>query len=94
MADVRAGIDALDARLVTLLAERQRYIEAAARIKPALSEVRVPWRIEEVVQKVLARAEAEGLSPAIAEPIWRELIERSIAHEAATFRATRPNEAG
>lgn len=81
MSEVRAGIDALDRQLVRLLAHRQRFIEAAGRIKPTRDDVRVPWRIEEVVAKVLAEAERAGLSPAIAEPVWRELIERSIAHE-------------
>ncbi|MHA7872936.1 MAG: chorismate mutase, partial [Hyphococcus sp.] len=33
MAEVRAEIDRLDRVLVALLAERQRYIEAAGRIK-------------------------------------------------------------
>ena len=32
MSQVRAAIDALDTLVVTLLAERMRYIEAAARI--------------------------------------------------------------
>ena len=35
MAEVRQGVDALDRALVTLLAERQRYMHAAARIKPS-----------------------------------------------------------
>ena len=32
MAEVRVGVDALDRALVTLIAERQRYMDAAARI--------------------------------------------------------------
>ncbi|WP_224406863.1 chorismate mutase [Afifella sp. IM 167] len=81
MEEVRSEIDRLDRILVTLLAERQRYIEAAGRIKPRAQEVRLPWRIEEVVAKVLAEAEEQGLSQRIAEPVWRELIERCIDHE-------------
>ncbi|WP_128292635.1 chorismate mutase [Afifella aestuarii] len=81
MDEVRAEIDRLDRILVTLLAERQRYIEAAGRIKPRADEVRLPWRIEDVVAKVLAEARAQGLSEKIAEPVWRELIDRSIDHE-------------
>jgi len=81
MQDVRCEIDRLDRELVRLLAERQTYIEAAARIKRSRDTVRDPARIEDVVQKVLVQAEREGLSAAIAEPVWRELIERSIAHE-------------
>jgi len=34
MADVRAGVDALDRELVRLLVTRQAYMHAAARIKP------------------------------------------------------------
>ena len=81
MEEVRAEIDRLDRQLVRLLAERQTYIEAAARIKPLKGEVRLPWRIEDVVQKVLASADKEGLSPRIAEPVWRQLIECCIEHE-------------
>ena len=86
MEDVRAEIDRLDRALVALMAERQAYIEAAARIKDRESEVRLEWRIEDVVAKVLASARREGLSPAIAEPVWRELIDRCIAHEHESWR--------
>ena len=81
MDEVRAEVDRLDRALVRLIAERQTYMEAAARIKPARDQVRVPWRIEDVVAKVLAEAEKAGLSKRIAEPVWRELIERCIEHE-------------
>lgn len=81
MAEVRQGVDALDRALVTLLAERQRYMDAAARIKPDRGLVRDEARIEDVVAKVKAAATAAGLSHAIAEPVWRLLIERCIAHE-------------
>ncbi len=81
MDEVRDEIDRLDRILVALLAERQQYIEAAGRIKPRQDEVRLPWRIEDVVAKVLAEAERQGLSKRIAEPVWRELIDRCIAHE-------------
>ncbi|MEL6363986.1 MAG: chorismate mutase [Pseudomonadota bacterium] len=89
MSEVRAEIDRIDRLLVALIAERTRYIEAAARIKPAESDVRVPWRIEDVVEKVLVRAREEGLSERLAESVWRELIERSIEHEGIVWRAIR-----
>ena len=81
MADVRAGVDALDRRLVELLAQRQAYMGAAARIKQSRSAVHDVARIEDVVAKVLAEARLRGLSENIAEPVWRKLIERCIAHE-------------
>lgn len=89
MAEVRQGVDALDRALVVLLAERQRYMDAAARIKPDRSVVHDEARIEDVVAKVLTAAGPAGLSPAIAEPVWRTLIDRCIAHEFATWDRTR-----
>ena len=85
MAEVRAGVDALDRALVALLAERQRYMDAAARLKPAREQVRDEARIEAVVAKVKAAAATEGLSPEIAEPVWRTLVDRCIAYEFAVF---------
>ena len=81
MVDVRQGVDALDRALVTLLAERQRYMDAAARIKPNRDAVFDQARIDDVVAKVLKAAEPAGLSPDIAEPVWRLLIDRCIAYE-------------
>ena len=89
MLDVRKGVDALDRALVTLLAERQRYMDAAARIKPNRDAVFDQARIDDVVAKVLKAAEPAGLSPDIAEPAWRLLIDRCIAHEFAKYDATR-----
>ncbi|WP_292033202.1 MULTISPECIES: chorismate mutase [unclassified Brevundimonas] len=89
MLDVRQGVDALDRALVTLLAERQRYMDAAARIKPNRDAVFDQARIDDVVTKVLAAAQPAGLSPDIAEPVWRLLIDRCIAHEFARFDQTR-----
>ena len=81
MAEVRQGVDALDRLLVAVLAERQRYMDAAARIKPDRAAVHDAARIEEVVGRVKAAAREAGLSEAIAEPVWRTLIDRCIAHE-------------
>ncbi len=89
MVEVRAGVDALDRELVRLLVLRQGYMHAAARIKPNRDAVYDAPRIEEVVAKVLAEAKIQGLSPDIAEPVWRTLIERCIAHEFARWDETR-----
>ena len=85
MAELRVEIDRLDAALVGLLAQRQAYIERAAAIKSSREAVRDEARVEDVIAKVLAEACAKGLNASIAEPVWRTLIERSIAHEFETF---------
>ena len=87
MAELRDAIDALDRELVRLLAVRQAYIERAAVLKKDRGTVRDEARIEDVVTKVLAEAKQAGLSPAIAEAVWRVLIERSIQHEFEKFDA-------
>jgi len=89
MAEVRQGVDALDRALVALLAERQGYMDAAARIKPDRNVVRDEARIEDVVSKVKAAAREAGLSEAIAEPVWRTLVDRCIAYEFGVWDRTR-----
>lgn len=89
MAEVRTEIDRIDRALVKLLAERLTYIEQAGHIKSERDAVRDDARIEDVVSKVVAAAEPAGLPRAIAEPIWRMLIEKSIEHEFVVFDANK-----
>jgi len=90
MADVRHEVDRIDRILVGLLEERQSFMDAAARIKGTRKAVLDRPRIEDVVAKVKAEAERQGLSPAIAEPVWRTLIDRCIAYEFESFDRLKP----
>lgn len=87
MAELRQEIDRLDRTLVQILAERQRYIARAAEIKSTRATVRDEDRVEDVIAKVVAEAKRAGLSVDIAEPVWRELVERSIAYEFKAYDA-------
>jgi isochorismate pyruvate lyase len=87
MTELRQAIDVLDVRLVGLLALRQAYVERAAVLKSARGAVHDAARIEEVVRKVVDEGKRAGLSPAIAEKVWRSLIDASIAHEFIAFDA-------
>lgn len=89
MAEVRDGVDTLDRQLVALIAERARYMEAAARIKLGRDTVRDDWRVNDVLAKVTAEAEKTGLPVSIAQPVWRELVERSIQYEFEVWDRTR-----
>ena len=93
MNDVRYEIDRIDRLLVEILAERQSFMDAAARIKGERHKVHDRARIEDVITKVLKSCEGKGLSPAIAEPVWRTLIDRCIAYEFGSFDARNPSEA-
>ncbi|MFI9570459.1 chorismate mutase [Microbispora rosea] len=84
--DVRRRIDELDARLTTLLAERQRLVRAAAAFKTDEQAVRAPGRVERVVTVARERAEREGLSPEVAEAVWRAMIGAFVEYELTEHR--------
>ncbi len=85
MTQVRAGVDEVDRQLVALLARRFGYMDAAARIKPTRGAVRDEWRKADVKAKVDAAAAAKGVDRALAERLYEDLIETSIAHELARW---------
>jgi isochorismate pyruvate lyase len=64
-------------------------MDAAARIKTSRSVVRDEARIRQVLASVKAEAAKHGLSWGIAEPVWRELMERCIACEFDAWDRTR-----
>jgi isochorismate pyruvate lyase len=85
MAEVRAGVDGVDAGIVALLGERFRYMEAAARIKPDRESIRDEWRKADVLAKVARHAAAAGVPAETAAALYERLIEDSIAYELARF---------
>jgi len=81
MAQVRAEIDRIDTALVDLIAERFGYVDRAWQLKSNPDEATVPWRIQEVIDKVEARARECGLPPELAEALWRQMIGWFIQYE-------------
>ena len=92
MLDIRAEIDRLDAGLIALLAERTGYIDRAALVKTTVNlPARIDARVEEVVQNVRSLAARQGLDPALAEGLWRQLIDWSIAREEEKLGRSQPS---
>lgn len=86
MAELRAQIDRIDADLIALLVRRAACIDRASVLKPVEGlPARIDTRIDDVIANVRARATAEGLDASLAETIWRQLIEWSIAREEAAM---------
>lgn len=79
--DVRDNIDRLDEVLVGLLSERIGYVLQAAQFKETRDNVRIPERIEFIIERVRKFAETEGMDPDMADSIFRHIIEESIARE-------------
>jgi len=87
MAEVRAGVDALDREIGVLLAERFGYMRAAARIKPERGLVRDEARKDQVIANAAAQAEILGYPAEAAAAVWEALVEASIAYELEAFDA-------
>ncbi|MBB5698058.1 isochorismate pyruvate lyase [Sphingomonas yantingensis] len=89
MMEVRAGVDALDAELVALLARRFGYMRAAARIKPERGHVRDEARKTAVIDNAVAAARAAGIPAEAIGAMWETLVEASIAYELAEWERRR-----
>lgn len=74
LSEIRARIDAIDADLIGLLADRQSLVRAAAAFKRDEQAVRAPDRVEQVIALARERAASAGLAPAVAEAVWRAMI--------------------
>jgi isochorismate pyruvate lyase len=85
MKEVRAAIDAIDKRLVALIAERLHYIDEAARIKSDRNIVRDEARVADVLAKTRAEALRLGCDPEVVAAAYTALVEASIAHEFVAF---------
>ncbi len=82
MAELRLQIDRLDRQLIALLAERAAYIDRATQLKPIEGlPARIDSRVNMVKANVRAQASTQGLDPELAESLWTQLIDWSIARE-------------
>ena len=81
MEEVRAEIDRIDQALVDLVGERFEFVDRAWQLKSSPAEALVPWRIQQVIDRVKARACERALPPELAEALWRQMIGWFIQYE-------------
>jgi isochorismate pyruvate lyase len=87
LSQVRVEIDRVDNKLVEAIAERLGYVERAWQIKlEAGQEANVPWRNQQVIDKVRARAAEAGVPPDLCEALWRQMIGWFIQYEEEKLR--------
>ena len=89
MSHVRAEIDRIDAVLVDLIAERFGYVERAWQLKKVPSDAYVPWRIQQVIDRVKARSIEKGLPAEMSEMVgalWRQMIGWFVQYEEEKLR--------
>ena len=91
MTQVRAEIDRIDETLVDLIAERFGYVDRAWQLKQYTPEgATVPWRIQQVIDKVKARARARDLPPEMVDMVgaqWRNMIGWFVQYEEEKLRS-------
>jgi isochorismate pyruvate lyase len=87
--DVRLELDRIDQALLTLFAERHRYVTRMAEIKTDPHEAHDPVRIATIIAKQRQRAEELGLDEDQAELIWKTLIDWNINYEKGIIVARR-----
>ena len=86
MSEVRAEIDRIDSELVNLIAQRFTFVDRAWQLKSNPGDAYVPWRIQQVIDKVKAHAVDKGLPPALAEALWRQMIGWFVQYEEEKLR--------
>ena len=86
MGQVRDEIDRIDAALVDLIAERFGYVDRAWQLKSNPADAVVPWRIQQVIDKVKTRAAEKGLPPELTEALWRQMIGWFVQYEEEKLR--------
>ena len=86
MTEVRSQIDRIDLALVDLIAERFGYVDRAWQLKTNPAEAVVPWRIQQVIDKVKVRADEKGVPPELAEALWRQMIGWFVQYEEEKLR--------
>jgi isochorismate pyruvate lyase len=91
MAEVRAEIDKLDDALVGLIAQRFGYVDRAWQLKQAEGRegAYVPWRIQQVIDRVRDVAARKGLPPEMVDMVgaqWRNMIGWFVQYEEEKLR--------
>jgi isochorismate pyruvate lyase len=82
LSEVRVEIDRCDTALVSMIAERFGYVERAWQIKLGLNqEANVPWRNQQVFDRVRKLAEEKGIPPDMCEALWRQMVGWFIQYE-------------
>lgn len=89
MAEVRAGVDAVDAEIGRLLGLRFGYMRAAARIKPTRDAVRDEGRKTQVIDNARDHAVTHGAPADAVARVYDHLVEELITYELGIWDQTR-----
>jgi isochorismate pyruvate lyase len=87
LTECRLEIDRIDREMVTSIAERLGYVERVWQLKlNEKMEAHVPWRAQQVIDKVRATAKEKGVPPDLCEALWRQLMGWVVQYEEEKLR--------
>ncbi|MFT4224239.1 chorismate mutase [Dysgonomonas sp.] len=86
--EVRENIDQIDDALISLIAQRNYYVNQAAYFKTSIENTVAQDRVNEVIQKVRSLAKMKGLNPTLTEKIYRTMIKEFTEQELAIVNPT------
>ncbi len=83
--EARKMIDALDEKIVELIAERNAYIKQIAKFKKSVEEIKADDRIEDVINRVRAKAIELDLNPNLINDLYVRMIDSMVESEIEEF---------
>ena len=84
--EARTEIDRLDEQIVTLIAARNAYIKQLAHFKNSVDEIKAEDRIDDVINRVRAKAIELDLSPNLINDLYLRMIDAMVDSEVAEFK--------
>jgi len=84
--EARAQIDTLDSQIVELIAARNAYIKQLAHFKNSIDEIKAEDRIDDVINRVRAKAIELDLSPNLINDLYLRMIDAMVDSEVAEFK--------
>ena len=84
--EIRAAIDEIDQKIISLIANRAEYVQAVVKFKSDASSVKAPDRVKAMLQKRGEWAETKNLNPKVIQKLFSDLVAYFINEEMAQFQ--------
>ena len=84
--EVRKEIDKIDDKIVELIAARNAYIKQLAHFKNSIDEIKAKDRIDDIINRMRARAIELDLSPNLINDLYLRMIDAMVDTEVAEYK--------
>ncbi len=84
--EVRDQIDALDDKIVELIAKRNAYVKHLPQFKESVEQIKSDGRIEDVISRARAKAISLDLSPNLINDLYIRMIDAMLDSEITEFQ--------